>query len=89
MEKIYTIPVNDAYTTECDCPICVLKKKSEEDYINYYLGPSLMEPDTRMITNRTGFCPDHMGMLNTREANRARHPKEPRTQRQNSNDPRR
>lgn len=70
MEKIYTIPVNDAYTTECDCPICVLKKKSEEDYINYYLGPSLMEPDTRMITNRTGFCPDHMGMLNTREANR-------------------
>jgi len=45
MEKIYTIPVNDAYTTECDCPICVLKKKSEEDYINYYLGT---------ITNGTG-----------------------------------
>ena len=69
-EKIYTIPVNDAYNSECDCPLCFLKKKAEEDYLDYYLGPSLMEPDTRVQTNKTGFCPDHMGKLNTREANR-------------------
>lgn len=69
-EKIYTIPVNDAYNSECDCPLCFLKKKAENDYLDYYLGPSLMEPDTRVITNKTGFCPDHMAKLNTREANR-------------------
>lgn len=70
MEKIYMIPVNDAYMADCECPICFLKKKAENDYLDYYLGPSLMEPDTRKITNKTGFCPEHMGKLNKRETAR-------------------
>ncbi|MBO4637612.1 MAG: ABC transporter substrate-binding protein [Clostridiales bacterium] len=70
MEKIYTIPVNEAYESQCDCPLCALRQKAENDYLEYYLGPSLMEPDTRVITNKTGFCPDHMGKLNKREAKR-------------------
>lgn len=70
METIYTIPVNDAYNSECECPLCLLRKKAEEDELDYYLGPSLMEPDTRKITNRTGFCPDHMTKLNQRVTNR-------------------
>jgi len=70
MEKIYTIPVNDAYSSECDCPLCSLKAKSENNYLEYYLGPSLMEPDTRIITNKTGFCPIHMGKLNQMVSNR-------------------
>ena len=70
MEKIYTIPVNDAYSQNEICPLCFLKNKCEEDYLEYYLGPSLMEPDTRKITNKSGFCPDHMGKLNKAEVNR-------------------
>ncbi len=70
MEKIYMIPVNDAYTDACGCPLCDLKEKSERNYLEYYLGPSLMEPDTRKITNKTGFCPDHMGKLNRSVTNR-------------------
>ncbi len=70
MEKIYMIPVNDAYSSECECPVCYLRKKAENDYLDYYLGPSLMEPDTRKITNKTGFCPEHMGKLNKRETAR-------------------
>lgn len=70
MEKIYTIPVNDAYNEAEMCPLCYLRNKGESDYLDYYLGPSLMEPDTRKVTNKTGFCPDHMGKLNKREANR-------------------
>lgn len=70
MEKIYTIPVNDAYSVEDECPLCTLRKKAENNYLEYYLGPSLMEPDTRIITNKTGFCPHHMGMLNTLVSNR-------------------
>lgn len=69
-EKIYTIPVNEAYEQEGGCPLCRLRAKIENDYLEYYLGPSLMEPDTRVITNKTGFCPDHMGKLNKKETAR-------------------
>ena len=69
-ETIYTIPVNDAYNSDCECPLCQLKKKAEDNEIEYYLGPSLMEPDTRIITNKTGFCPDHMQKLNKKVTNR-------------------
>ena len=64
------IPVNDAYSQSCGCPICALRDKAENDYLSYYLGPSLMEPDTRKITNKTGFCPEHMGKLNQAVTNR-------------------
>lgn len=70
MEKIYTIPVNEAYDSQCDCPICQLHKNAEIKYIEYYLGPSLMEPDTRTVTNKTGFCQHHFGMLNQSDINR-------------------
>ena len=70
METIYTIPVNDAYGSECECPLCFLKKRCEDQELEYYLGPSLMEPDTRIITNKTGFCPDHMAKLNKKVTNR-------------------
>ena len=56
MEKIYMIPVNDAYGAADGCPLCQLRDKAEQNYLEYYLGPSLMEPDTRKITNKTGFC---------------------------------
>lgn len=70
IEKIYTIPVNDAYNSDCTCPLCSLRDKAESDYVEYYLGPSLMEPDTRKLTNKSGFCPEHLGKLNLKEANR-------------------
>ena len=50
-ETIYTIPVNDAYNSDLECPLCQLRKRCEDNEIEYYLGPSLMEPDTRKITN--------------------------------------
>ncbi len=69
-EKIYTIPVTDAFRTECECPICVLEKKLEDEYIDYILGPSLMEPDGRMETNENGFCRRHFEMLYNTQTNR-------------------
>jgi hypothetical protein len=70
METIYTIPVNDAYNAESECPLCMLRQRAEDNELDYYLGPSLMEPDTRKVTNKTGFCPDHMAKLNKRVTNR-------------------
>ena len=62
-ETIYTIPVTDAFSTECECPLCELYKKFESDNVSYYLGPSLMQPENRIDTNDKGFCRRHFTML--------------------------
>ena len=63
-ETIYTIPINDCFNnTECECPICLFEKKEESDRIEYTLGASMMEPDSRIITNEKGFCIRHIDML--------------------------
>ena len=60
-DTIYTIPVTEAYETPCECPLCALEARFENDRVNYYLGPSLMEPENRIATNDTGFCGKHFG----------------------------
>lgn len=62
-EKIYTIPVTDAFKEDCECSLCLLEKRFEDENIEYFLGPSLMEPDCRMETNTHGFCKRHFEML--------------------------
>ena len=62
-ERIYTIALNDAIGEKCGCALCTLEKKLEEDAAAYFLGPSLMEPDGRQLTNEKGFCRRHMNML--------------------------
>ena len=69
-ETIYTIPVTDAFNTESECPLCELYKRFQEDNINYFLGPSLMQPENRIETNNKGFCGDHFRMLLDSRANR-------------------
>ena len=69
-EKIYMIPVNDAYRSTAACPLCSLAKNIEQNSLDYYLGPSLMEPDVRISTNTTGFCGEHLEKLYQREINR-------------------
>ncbi|MBN2853509.1 MAG: ABC transporter substrate-binding protein [Clostridia bacterium] len=68
-EKIYMIPVNDAFNTNCECPVCTLEKDLENKSIEFILGPSSMEPDTRVTTNEKGFCRRHWQMLYTRRMN--------------------
>lgn len=62
-EKLYTIPVNDAFSQDCECPICVMRKTLEDNAIEYTMGPSYMEDDVRMETDRLGFCRIHMMAL--------------------------
>ena len=62
-EKLYTIPVNDAFSLDCECPICAMYKKLERDTVEFTMGPSYMEDDIRMETDRIGFCAHHMRML--------------------------
>lgn len=59
-EKIYTIPVNDAFNTPCECPICSMYKSLEDDAVSYTMGPSYMEDDIRAMTDKLGFCKRHI-----------------------------
>ena len=67
-ETIYTIPVSEAFEADCECPVCELKKRFEARTIDYFAGPSLMEPDTRILTNDLGFCGRHFDMLYNSQA---------------------
>lgn len=59
MEKIYTIPVNEAFDHTDSCPFCRLKKELTEKEVDLILGASMMEPDIRVKTNEKGFCREH------------------------------
>jgi hypothetical protein len=69
-ERIYTIPVNEAFREDCECPMCLLEKNLENDALEYTLGPSMMEPDSRIETNKKGFCGMHFSKLYNMQKNR-------------------
>lgn len=69
-DSIYTIPVSEAFEKDCECPICELKARFEKNTVDYYVGPSLMEPDNRIETNETGFCARHFELMYNTQANR-------------------
>ena len=72
MEKIYTIPVNEAFEASvadpaCGCPFCTLYNRLEENELDLILGASMMEPGVRIKTNDLGFCKTHYDMMFTRK----------------------
>ena len=62
-EQLYTIPVNDAFEADCECPICFMHRKLEQNAIEYTMGPSYMEDDNRAMTDKLGFCSHHVKIL--------------------------
>ena len=59
-EQLYTIPVTDAFQSDCECPLCKMKQDLEQSAIEYTLGPSYMEDDNRAMTDEMGFCEKHI-----------------------------
>lgn len=68
-EQIYTIPVNDAFSQPCECPVCSLERDLENDSISFMLSAALMEPENRVATNQKGFCRRHFAMLYEKKEN--------------------
>ena len=62
-EQLYTIPVNDAFDSDCECPLCLMAKDLETNAIEFTMGPSYMEDDNREMTDKLGFCPKHIRMM--------------------------
>lgn len=67
-EKIYTIPINEAFdkaiqNEPCDCPFCLLQEMLEQNELEIIMGASMMEPDIRIETNKKGFCKHHFDQM--------------------------
>ena len=62
-EKLYTIPLNEAFEKDTECPFCALYEELEKRALDYTMGPSYMEPDVRINTNSNGFCKKHFKMM--------------------------
>lgn len=58
-EKLYTIPVKEAYANDCECPLCDMYNAIEKSVVEFVMGPSYMEDDIRAITDKEGFCKEH------------------------------
>lgn len=60
-ETLYTIPLMDAFMAEDECPFCNIRRKLEQDSLDFLLGSasSYMESDIRAKTNQYGFCSEH------------------------------
>ena len=55
--QLETIPVWDGISSQSECFICDLMEEAQKDSISFYLGSSVMNPETRVKVNATGFCP--------------------------------
>lgn len=62
-ERLYTIPVNEAFDSACECPVCAMRHTLQVNAIEFTLGPSYMEDDVRMVTDKIGFCHEHVKEL--------------------------
>ena len=64
-EELYTIPVNEGFEAEDECPFCFMERDTEQRAIRYVVGPAAtyMEPHVRAATGRVGFCGHHMKSL--------------------------
>ncbi len=66
-ETIYTIPLTEALEKECECVLCFLEERQENEQVEYALGPAMMEPDYRILSNEKGFCRRHTQMLSQKK----------------------
>ena len=62
-EKIFTIPINEAFDGHDGCPMCRLRSALEENTLSCTLGAAMMEPDVRIKMNAAGFCREHLSAL--------------------------
>lgn len=57
--ELETIPVWDGVRSNSECFICDLMQEAHRHAVAYYLGTSVMHPETRVEVNTRGFCPNH------------------------------
>ena len=66
-EKIFTIPINEAFDVLDGCPLCRMREKLEEQTLESALGAAMMEPAIRIEMNREGFCSPHLQAMHRKK----------------------
>ena len=61
--QLETIPVWDGIRSGSECFICDLMPPAEHAHLEFFLGASVMNPETRVRVNATGFCTEHTAKL--------------------------
>lgn len=64
-QKIYEIPIWDAYAVEnCECPVCSIEKKVEDQFIETLFSEMVMDVNLNpQLTAAFRFCHDHFEKL--------------------------
>lgn len=60
---VHSIPVWDAYKSDCGCPLCNLSVELESKALKLYAGDAVMSPEYRIAVNERGFCEKHARLL--------------------------
>lgn len=60
-EKLFTIPLTEAFEANDECPFCFVERKIEHELLDFVLGSAstYMESDVRAETDSEGFCREH------------------------------
>lgn len=61
--QLETIPVWDGVKSGSECYICDLMAEAQQYAVSFYLGNSVMNPETRVKVNEHGFCYKHAQMI--------------------------
>ncbi|MDR0397496.1 MAG: DUF6062 family protein [Oscillospiraceae bacterium] len=62
-QHIDTAPVLEAFAKGGECPLCALRDQTEAEYLEQFLGGSVMVPAARVLVNEKGFCARHFAQL--------------------------
>ncbi|MBC8062932.1 MAG: hypothetical protein H7Y18_20060 [Clostridiaceae bacterium] len=64
-QKIYEIPIWDAYALEnCECPVCSIEKKAEDQFIETLFTEMVMDVNLNpQLTSAFRFCHEHFEKL--------------------------
>lgn len=59
--------IYEKFKTDCECPLCAIEKKVNEQFLHEFLNDAVMEDDTRIKVGEKGFCEKHFDMLFSRK----------------------
>lgn len=59
--------IKEKFNTDCECPLCEIKKVVEEQFLHEFLNDAVMEDNTRIKVGKKGFCANHFDMLFSRQ----------------------
>lgn len=55
--------IYEKFREDCDCPLCEIEKKAQEQFVHEFLNDAVMEDNSRIAVAKHGFCEKHFDAL--------------------------